>query len=48
MINYRDRLLMGQYPAGELFEVEGDELETFGRLAAAAAGAGPSARKRRP
>ncbi|HPK00265.1 MAG TPA: family 10 glycosylhydrolase, partial [Candidatus Hydrogenedentes bacterium] len=27
MVNYRERLLMGQYPSGELFEVEGDELK---------------------
>jgi len=26
MVNYRDRLLMGQYPTGELFELIGDEL----------------------
>ena len=27
MINYRDRLLMGQYPTGELFEIEGDAVK---------------------
>ncbi len=26
MINYRNRLLMGQYPTGELFEIVGDEI----------------------
>lgn len=26
MLNYHDRLLMGQYPTGELFEIVGDEI----------------------
>ena len=45
MINYRDRLLMGQYPTGELFEVEGDELKHLAGWPPRPAGAGPSARE---
>ena len=45
MVNYRDRLLMGQYPSGELFEVEGDELKQLIGWPPRPEGANPHARE---
>lgn len=45
MLNYRGRLLMGQYPTGELFELVGDELRHLPGCPPRAPGASPRARE---
>lgn len=45
MINYYDRLLMGQYPTGELFEIVGGELRQVPGWSLLPAGASPRARE---
>jgi hypothetical protein len=45
MLNYRDRLLMAQYPSGELFEVVGDEVRQIAGWPPRAPGASPRARE---
>ncbi len=45
MLNYRGRLLMGQYPTGELFELVGDELRHLPGWPPRAPGASPRARE---
>ncbi|NLN91746.1 MAG: family 10 glycosylhydrolase [Candidatus Hydrogenedens sp.] len=45
MINYYDRLLLGQYPTGELFEVQGDRLVHLEGVPPRPENASPSARE---
>lgn len=45
MLNYRDRLLMGHYPSGELFEVVGDGVRQIAGWPPRPEGASPRARE---
>ena len=45
MVRYRDRLLLGQYPSGELFAFDGDALERIEGWPPGIEGASPSARE---
>lgn len=45
MMNYHDRLLMGQYPTGELFELVGDEVRRLEGWPPRLSGTSPNARE---